>query len=144
QDFFRYCNGAWYDTVSIPLAYTGVGAGREMSDRNQEVLRQVLDAAGANWKTEKDPTIKKLGALYATLMDSARTDREGYQPIVPYLKRIDALKTPADVQKEVAWLHRHGVGAGYSSGSLSDLKNSKQVIGILFQGGLGLPDRDYY
>jgi len=144
QDFFRYCNGAWYDTVSIPLAYTGVGAGREMSDRNQEVLRQVLVDAGANWKTEKDPTIKKLGALYATLMDSARTDREGYQPIVPYLKRIDALKTPADVQKEIAWLHLHGVGAGYSSGSLSDLKNSKQVIGILFQGGLGLPDRDYY
>jgi len=144
QDFFRYCNGAWYDTVSIPAAYTGVGAGREMLDRNQEVLRQVLDAAAANWKTEKDPTIQKLGALYVTLMDSTRADREGYQPIVPYLKRIDALQTPADVQKEIAWLHMHGVGVSFSSGSLSDLKNAKQVIGALFQGGLGLPDRDYY
>ena len=144
EDFFRYCNGALYDTVQIPAAYTGVGAAREMADRNQEVLHDGLTAAAANWQDEKDPTLRKLGVLYATLMDSARTDREGATPLEPYLKKIDALKTPADVQAELAWLHSQGVGVAFGFGSESDFKNAKMVIGTLFQGGLGLPDRDYY
>jgi putative endopeptidase len=144
EDFFRYCNGAWYDTVSIPAAYTGVGAGREMNDRNQETLRQVLEEAAAQRGTEKDPTLRKLGDLYATLMDSARTDREGAKPLAPYLKRCDALRTPHDVELEITRLHQDGIDVPFAFGALSDFKNSKQMIGILFQSGLGLPERDYY
>jgi predicted metalloendopeptidase len=144
QDFFRYCNAAWYDTVSIPDAYTGVGAGREMTDRNQEVLRQVLQETGARVASEKDPTLRKLGALYVTLMDSARADREGAAPLMPYLERIDALKSRADLEAEIARLHADGIGVPFAFGALSDFKNSKQTIGILFQSGLGLPERDFY
>jgi putative endopeptidase len=144
EDFYRYANGAWLDTVSIPAAYTVVGAGRDMLDRNQAVLHDVLDAAAANYPQEKDPTLKKLGALYASLMDSARAEREGAAPLAKYLKDIDALKTPADVQRHMAWLANNGVDVGFGFGPLSDLKNAKMVIGTLFQGGLGLPDRDYY
>ena len=144
QDFFRYCNGAWYDTVSIPAAYTGVGAGREMTDRNQEVLRQVLEETAAKAGTEKDPTLRKLGAFYLTLMDSARADREGAKPLEPYLKRCDAVKTRADLEAEIARLHADGISIPFALSALSDFKNSKQVIGILFQSGLGLPERDYY
>jgi putative endopeptidase len=144
QDFFRYCNGAWWDSVSIPAAYTGVGAGREMNDRNQDVLRQVLEGCAAKVTTEKDPTLRKLGAFYVSLMDSARADREGVQPLTPYLKRIDAIKTRADLEAEIAREHLDGMGAPFAFAALSDFKNSKQMIGILFQSGLGLPERDYY
>jgi predicted metalloendopeptidase len=144
QDFFRYCNGAWYDTVAIPAAYTGVGAGREMTDRNQDVLRQVLEETASRVATEKDPTLRKLGAFYVTLMDSARADREGAAPLQPYLDRCAALRTRADVEAEIARLHADGVGVPFAFTALSDFKNSKQVIGILFQSGLGLPERDYY
>jgi len=144
QDFFRYCNGAWWDSVSIPAAYTGVGAGREMNDRNQDVLRQVLEGAAANVKTEKDPTLRKLGAFYVTLMDSARADKEGAQPLTPYLKRVDAIKTRADLEAEIAREHLDGMSAPFAFASLSDFKNSKQMIGVFFQSGLGLPEREYY
>jgi len=144
QDFFRYCNGAWFDSVAIPAAYTGVGAGREMNDRNQDVLRQVLEETAKRVATEKDPTLRKLGALYVTLMDSARADREGAKPLAPYLQRCDRLKTRADLEAEIARLHADGVGVPFAFGALSDFKNSKQMIGILFQSGLGLPERDYY
>ena len=144
QDFFRYCNGAWWDSVAIPAAYTGVGAGREMNDRNQDVLRRVLEETAARVATEKDPTLRKLGAFYVTLMDSASADREGAKPLAPFLKRIDAIKTRADLEAEIARLHADGLGAPFAFTSISDFKNSKQMIGILFQSGLGLPERDYY
>ena len=144
QDFFRYCNGAWFDTVSIPAAYTGVGAGREMNDRNQEVLRQVLDETASRVATEKDPTLRKLGAFYVTLMDSARADREGAKPLAPFLARIGAIKNRGDLEAEIARLHGDGLGVPFAFTALSDFKNSKQMIGILFQSGLGLPERDYY
>ncbi|HKQ57354.1 MAG TPA: M13 family metallopeptidase [Candidatus Eisenbacteria bacterium] len=144
EDFFRYCNGAWYDTVSIPAAYTGVGAGREMTDRNQDILRQVLEETAARMNTEKDPTLKKLGAFYATLMDSARADREGAKPLGPFFERGDKVKTLADLQAEIGRLHADGISIPFALSALSDFKNSKQTIGILFQSGLGLPERDYY
>ena len=144
QDFFRYCNAAWFDTVSIPAAYTGVGAGRDMNDRNQDVLRQVLEETAARVTTEQDPTLRKLGAFYVTLMDSVRADKEGIQPLMPILKRIDAIKSRPDLEAEIARLHADGLGAPFAFGAFSDFKNSKQMIGILFQSGLGLPERDYY
>ena len=144
QDFFRYCNGAWFDSVAIPAAYTGVGAGREMNDRNQDVLRQVLEQTAARVATEKDPSLRKLGALYVTLMDSARADREGAKPLAPFLERCDRVKTRADLEAEIARLHADGIGIPFAFTALSDFKNSKQIIGILFQSGLGLPERDYY
>jgi putative endopeptidase len=144
DDFYRYANGAWIDTVQIPPAYTAVGSGREMVDRNQEVLRQVLESAAKNAATEKDPTLKKLGDLYATLMDSARANREGAKPLEPYFKRLDALKTTADLQGEFEQRFARGIQGPFAFGGFSDFKNSKWIIGIIFQGGLGLPERDYY
>src|SRR6185295_5840136 len=81
KDFWRYANGAWLDKTEIPASYTGIGTGREMFDRNQEVLHRVLDKTAEMALTEKDPTLKKLGTLYAVLMDSVRADKEGVSPI---------------------------------------------------------------
>ena len=93
RDFYRYANGKWLDTIVIPASYTGIGSGREMFDRNQEALYRVLERTAKNAPNEKDVTVRKLGILYAVLMDSARADREAALPVVMDLKRIDGIHT---------------------------------------------------
>jgi predicted metalloendopeptidase len=150
KDFYRYANGAWLDTAELPPAYNSIGAGREMADRNQAVLLQVLERTAAGIETEKDPTVRKVGQLYAVLMDSARADREGVKALAGELAFIDAMKTPRDVQRALERYALHG--GGWFTGSTApirlqpevDPKNSRMTIAQLWQGGLGLPDRDYY
>ena len=144
DDFFRYANGAWADTASIPAAYSSVGAGREMLDRNQEVLRRVLERASAGAKTEKNPSLAKVGNMYAVLMDSARAGREGLTPLRADLARVDAIQSRADLNRELGALARIGLAAPWRFGPEPDRRNSTRTIAQLFQSGLGLPDRDYY
>ena len=144
REFYQFANGAWLKTAEIPGSYSSIGVGREMADRNQEALHKTLDGAASNWQNETDPDVKKLGALYATLMDSARADREGAAPIKKYLDQIAAIKTRPELKALMAdW---QGKGEGYPFGvfGYADLKNSGWTIGNLYQGGLGMPDRDYY
>src|SRR5215470_13768966 len=115
RDFYRYANGHWLDTAQIPASYMNIGAGREMADRNQEVLHDVLEKQAANAATEKDPTLKKVGIFYATLMDSMRANREGIAPLAPELKRIDAIQNRADLVAEFA--HTVLAGAGGFGGT---------------------------
>lgn len=144
RDFYRFANGAWLDTVSIPAAYTVIGSGREMYDRNQEVLRQVLERAAANASQEKDATVRKVGHLYGVLMDSVRAEQEGAQPIAKHLKRIDDIKTRADLVREIGNLALLGVSAPIRFGPEPDPSQSTMNIPQLWQAGLGLPERDYY
>ena len=144
QDFFRYANGAWYDTASIPLAYTGVGAGREMFDRNQEALQRVLEDAVAKAATTRDLTLQKLGILYRSVMDSTRADRDGWRPIEGDLEQLEAITGKQDLLKMFAKLERRGIAAPFRFGPEADPKQSAMNIGRLYQAGLGLPDRDYY
>ena len=154
RDFFKYANGAWVDTVQIPAAYSGVGTGREIYDRNQLAQRRVLERVGASVATEKDPQLKKLGALYSTLADSVRADRLGASAIRPTLDRIDAIRTKADLSPAFAWLAVRGLGLGqlatpgfgmpFYFADEVDPQGDGMEIGQLQQGGLGLPDRDFY
>jgi putative endopeptidase len=146
RDFYQYANGAWLQTAEFPPSYNGIGAGREMADRNQEALRSVLERTSANAATEKDPTIKKLGLFYSLLMDSARADREGAAPLLETLARIAALRTPADLRKEFAHASVVGLRGGlpFRLDPEPDPASSRNTIGQVSQGGLGLPDRDYY
>ncbi len=144
RDFYQYANGAWLKTAVIPPSYTAIGAGREIYDRNTEVLHRVLEDAGSKMANETDPALRKLGAFYSTCMDSERTDREGAGPIRPELARIAAIQTRAQLQAEIAGLVTHLIDAPFHFGSEADPKSSRETIGQLYQAGLGLPDRDYY
>src|SRR5262249_50888355 len=112
RDFYRYANGHWLDTAVMPPSYPVIGSGREISDRNQEVLHSVLEKAAAGVATQKDATLKKVGFFYATLMDSSRANREGIAPIVGELKRIDAIQNRADLVAEFARTAVLGIGQG--------------------------------
>jgi len=150
RDFYRYANGKWLDTAVIPESYTGIGSGREISDRNQEILHASLEKAAANADQEKDPTLKKLGLFYRTLMDSARADKEGFAPIQPELDRIRKIQTKADLRSAFARTVVIGVGGGFGVGTPfhlhaeADPGQSTMNIAQIFQGGLGLPERDFY
>ena len=95
SDFFTYANGAWLKTATIPAAYAGTGAARELSDRNTETLRRVLEGAAASADTARDPTLRKLGAFYASCMDSARAERAGAAPIA-WSSAASASRTTGD------------------------------------------------
>ena len=144
RDFFRFANGAWYDTAQIPPSYTTIGSARELLDRNSEVLHQVLEGTGARARTERDPTLRKLGDFYDSCMDSERAEREGLKPVRPELAHIEAIKTRADLERYLARLVPWGGTLPFFISAQADLKNSTTYIANLSQGGLGLPERDYY
>src|SRR5690348_2661049 len=110
-DFFTFATGGWMKTATIPAAYTNTGTFRELADRNTDALHEVLDDVLAHARTLTDPTQKKLGAYYATCMDSSRADKDGAAPLKPELQRIDGIKSRADLLAEIARLHGMGVGA---------------------------------
>jgi len=150
-DFYRYANGKWLDTAVIPESYTGIGTGREIADRNQEIVLAALEKAAANAATEKDPTLRKVGYLFAALMDSARADREGIAPIADVLDGFKKVSTRTELRAAFARSVLLGIAGGFGGSGVpfrvtyeADPKQSTMAIAQIFQGGLGLPERDFY
>ena len=144
DDFYLYANGTWLKNNPIPPAYSSWGSFAELAERNNDVLHEILENAAKDHSAPAGSNLQKIGDFYASGMDSARIESLGWQPIAGELKSIDAIADIAGVQSEIAQLHSFGPGAVFFFGSAQDLKNSSQVIGALYQGGLGMPDRDYY
>jgi putative endopeptidase len=144
DNFYEYANGTWLKNNPIPPAYSSWCSFTELAERNNDVLLGILKEAAKDQAAPEGSNRRKIGDFYATGMDSATIESLGWQPIAADLKAIDAITGIAGVQAEVAHLHAEGVGGLFGFGSGQDLKNSSQVIGQLRQGGLGMPDRDYY
>jgi predicted metalloendopeptidase len=143
QDFFAFANQAWLDTTKIPGIYPSWGAFYELYEQNQNVLRAVAEDAAAH-RTDPSNRYAKVGTYYATCMDSAGAEAAGASPMQPELARIAAAGTPAALAAEAGRLRHSLVGVLFGIGAGQDDKNSSQVVLQLSQGGLGLPDRDYY
>ncbi|HEU4588432.1 MAG TPA: M13 family metallopeptidase [Gemmatimonadales bacterium] len=143
-DFFAYANGGWLKRSTIPGDQPAWGAFNELQDQNFEALRQVLTEAAANARTTKDPNVAKLGTFYGSCMDSTRIEAQGAKPLEPELQRIAAIRDRAGLVSAIAHLQSIGVTAGFRFRAHQDAKNSSRVIAEVYQGGLGLPDRDYY
>jgi putative endopeptidase len=143
QNFFQYANGGWTKSNPVPAAYASWGRFSELSNKNQEQLHQILEAA-AKSKAAKGSNEQKIGDYYASCMDEIGIETAGLSPLMPQLKQIDAINSKDSFQREVAQLHSSGVRVLFRFGSAQDFKQSTQVIGALSQGGLGLPNRDYY
>jgi len=144
-DFFEYANGAWLAHDTIPPAYSSSGVEREMSDRNQLVVRSVLeDAAAARTTLPPDSTTAKLGTFYATCMDSTAAEQAGIAPIRPWLDEIGKVTTRERLVPEIATLQVNGVNVLFHYFPQPDLHDAAHYVAWFYQGGLGLPDRDYY
>jgi putative endopeptidase len=142
DDFFQFACGKWIKGNKIPDAESSWGIANLV---NEELYERKLtinkDAVAAK---DKNTTQQQLSDFWTTAMDTAKIDQEGIKPLAEALAKIDAAKTPADVMNVAAYLHTFGVGVFFSEGVGQDEKNSEVMSYQLYQGGLGLPNRDYY
>ena len=135
--------GGWLKANPIPPEYSIWGSFSQLGDRNQKNLREILEAA-AESKAAAGTNEQKIGVFYSSCMDATAIDAAGAKPIEPELTLIAAVQTVADLEAETARLHKQGVGVLFRFNSTQDAKDSSQVIGAASQGGLGLPEREYY
>lgn len=142
-DFFRYGNGGWLDKNPIPAEYSRWGAFEELIERNNNILHGILDECAAG-QGAKGALRQKVGDFYAAGMDEAAVDAAGTRPLQPEFDRIVGLKDPAELPALVAHLHSLGLGVLFRFDVDADEKDSQNQIVQAGQGGLGLPDRDYY
>ncbi len=145
DDFYLYANGGWLKGNPVPPEYSRWGSFDELTEKNNDALHKIADkAANTHVDAKTAPEVQKVGDYYASGMDEKTIGAERIRPLEEELKRIDAIKNRADVLKAVAHLHTTGVGAFFEFGSGQDEKDSTREIAQAAQGGLGLPDRDYY
>ena len=143
SDFYRYACGTWMANNPIPADQPSWNTFNVLADRNRNVLRGILDKASVN-DPKRSPVEQKIGDFYGSCMDEPTVNKLGLTPLEPELKLIDAITSKTGVLAELIRLHRIGVGAFFAFSSEPDAKNSMQMIAGADQGGLGLPDRDYY
>src|SRR6202171_4920377 len=144
EDFFNYANGEWLKKNPVPAAYPTWGRFNELAERNREQLHGILESAAGNSKALSGSNEQKIGDFYASCMDEKQINAASAKPLDAEFSRIGAVSNAVDLQGEVTRLQSMGVGALFEFGSTQDMKDSTRVIGAAEQGGLGLPDRDYY
>ncbi len=142
KNFFQYANGGWQKNHPIPAAYSSWDNFAILQKQNLAFIHQLL--LDATHHSHPDSIEQKLGDFYQTGMDVNAIDAAGIKPLQQELQRIDQIQNQHDLQTAIAHLHMIGVGALFDFGQMQDFKNNQKVIGVAAQGGLSLPDRDYY
>ena len=143
DNFFQFASGTWLKNNPIPAAETRWGAFNELADRNQAVERRILEKSAANRTAKPGTNEQKVGDFYATAMDSMAIERAGLKYLQPRLNQISAITDLAGMQRYLADPKSFGTG-WYNFGVRQDSKISTQYAVSMGQGGLTLPDRDYY
>jgi putative endopeptidase len=153
-DFYQYACKKWQDANPIPADQPGQSHGAKLQKWNQEVLRDTLQQASAD-DPKRNAVDQKIGDYYASCMNEKEIDHKGLSPIQADLDKINAINTKAQLATELAHLHliTSSTAGGSNSGfgtamfgfsSTQDLDDASLVVAQVDQGGLGLPDRDYY
>jgi len=143
-DFYQYANGGWLAANPIPGAYSSWGVANILDEKNRDILHEILEAAAKNTNATKGSSEQKVGDYYGTCMDEAKIEAEGIKPLAPAFDFIANIKDLSDLQGVIAHFHTMGLNVVFNSDSTQDFKNSAEVTFEVYQGGLGLPDRDYY
>jgi putative endopeptidase len=142
QDFFQYAEGAWLKNNPIPGDETSWGIGQLV---NEELYKRKLTInEEAAKKSNATGVEKQVGDFWAAGMDTIAIEKAGAAPLQAQLQKIYSAADRAALLKEVAYLHTIGVNALFSEGVSQDAKNSEVMSYDLGQGGIGLPNRDYY
>jgi endothelin-converting enzyme/putative endopeptidase len=142
-DFYQYACGTWLAKNPIPPDRPEWARFDELEERNLAILRDILEKAAVN-SPKRSPVEQKIGDYYAACMDEAAIEKKGIEPIKPELDHIAALADKDALPEEVARLQRAGTSVMFLFSSQQDFKNANSMIALADQGGLGLPERDYY
>lgn len=143
DDFYRYVNGGWLDTNPVPSEYGAWGAPQIVNDRNQRLLHKLLKDAAAQ-PGPLGSASQMVGDYFAAAMDEASIEAAGTKSLEPFLSRIDAADSVADIRDITRDLQRCGSSPFHSAGIAPDFEDSNAYLVYVGQGGLGLPERDYY
>lgn len=144
SNFYRFATGGWAKRTEIPAAFSSWSGFSELNDRNNGVVRTLLESAARDAKTTTSADRRRIGRMYASCMDSTLAEAQGAKPIEADLRKVAAISSRAQLRAEIIRLHNEGLGVLFGAGSSTDQKNSTRAIFAVGQGGLGLPDRDFY
>ncbi len=142
-DFYRFANGHWLATHEIPADQVSWSPTMHLIERNAFLVREILEACSAE-RADRAATERQIGDFYSAAMDTARIEKQGFQPIAADLARIAALTSKDELSVLLADFHDRDIGALFSISVSPDERKSSNYALQLGQGGLGLPDRDYY
>jgi endothelin-converting enzyme/putative endopeptidase len=142
-DFYAYACGRWKEQNPIPADRSSWGRFNELSERGEYILKDILEKASVE---RKDRTVieQKIGDYYGACTEEAAIEKRGLEPLESDLKAIAAMKSKKDITAEIAREHREGANALFEMSSDSDFKDASHIIANVDQGGMGLPERDYY
>src|SRR5467141_5100511 len=145
NDFYRFACGSWLARTPIPEDRPQWGrAFSEVLERNEKVLRQIVEQDARGEPDPANPFAEMVGDFYATCMDEEKAETASFATLQRELQAIDRIEDPRALARRVAELHRGGARAFFGFASRQDSRDATHVIGGVDQGGLGLPDRDYY
>src|SRR5215470_2366064 len=143
DNFYEFAMGGWMKGNPIPAEYPSWGTFTQLRDSNLTAMHSILDAAAAE-KTKAGTDAQKIGDFYASCMDTTAIDAAGLKPLASDFAAIDAISDRKSLDAEIARLQREGANVLFRFNSGQDIKDSTRVIANANQGGLGMPDRDYY
>jgi putative endopeptidase len=143
EDFYEYANGAWLKTAKIPASESRWGSFNELQEFNQNALKSICEDASTT-PGAKGTTRQKVGDFYAAGMDEAAIEKVGLAGVKPLLDRVMKIKTYKELLEEITNLYMDGDDPLWSLAVDQDDKNSTAVVPKFYQGGIHLPDRDYF
>ncbi|MEO6589382.1 MAG: M13 family metallopeptidase, partial [Pyrinomonadaceae bacterium] len=142
-DFFEYANGTWLKNTEIPAAYSRWGSFNVLAENNRDILKSVLDES-IKVKGAPGSDMQLIGDYYSSCMDEAGIEKAGITPLEPYFNQIAKIKNVRDLERQIAMMHNMGIPVLFGLGGGPDIKNSSMNIANAGQGGLSLPNREYY
>jgi putative endopeptidase len=144
DNFYEYVNGGWIKTHPIPPEYSQYGAFTILYEDNQEKLRSLIKKVSAEENAPEGSVAQKIRDFYNSGMDTGTIEKLGIKPVQKQLEEINNLKSKEDVASYIATMQRKGMTPLFYFFAEADQRNSTMEIANLYQGGLGLPDVDYY
>lgn len=142
-DFYQYSCGNWMKTQQIPPDQSSWGTFPELAERNRAIMKGILEKAAVD-NPQRDSIDQKIGDYYESCLDEKTVDAKGLEPLKPELERIAAVQDKKALIDSIARVHMIGPNPLFNFYSQPDLHNADMVIAYIDQGGLSLPDRDYY
>src|SRR5271163_1322567 len=143
DNFYQFAMGGWIKDNPIPAEYPTWGTFTQLRDKNLTAMRTILDAA-AKSNAAPGSNEQKIGDFYASCMDTSAIEAAGLKPIAGELAAIDAINDRKSLDAAIVQLQREGASVLFRFSSAQDIMDSTRVIATASQGGLGMPDRDYY
>ncbi|HCA43138.1 MAG TPA: peptidase M13 [Bacteroidetes bacterium] len=143
EDFYKFANGNWIKNNPVPPEYSRWGAFSEITKSNESLLISILEEAMIS-NSPLGTNKQKLGDLYFTAMDTVKIENLKFTPLLPLFEKINSVKNNDDLIKIIGYLHQMGIGNSFGFFASQDARNSSNVIPMFYQGGLTLPDKDYY